>query len=441
MATKSKEQIKIKTTAVASPFELKEYLKIHMSANKPTFIWGSPGIGKSEIVKQLGAELGRPVIDMRLILMAPEDLKGIPYYNPAENTLEWAPSSEFPQIINEEEVAAQKVVVGKYEGMLATINAEFTESEGKRPAVEEFEMFEMIERISNKVENARKRLNIMNRHLELQDAILFLDELPSAMQSVQGAAYQLIQDRRIGQYELPDGVSIIGAGNYKSDKGHTHTMPTPLANRFQHIGLEVSFADWQTWAMESGVHSDIVGFLTAHCDKLHRFNPASGEMAFATPRSWFNLGKIMDTDEDMNYTTLSAMVSGAVGAGMANEFIAHRRQSKNMPSPHDILAGKVTRLDTDETSALYSIVISCIYVLREELTRIYGDDQVSDDTFHTIINNFYGFLLDVMPAEMIILSLTVGLGSLSTLNYRVNRKLTPNFLEIHKQYGSLIRNA
>ena len=84
----------------------------------------------------------------------------------------------------------------------------------------------------------------------------------SAAPAVQAAAYQLILNRRVGQYKLPDNVLIVAAGNREADKGVTYRMPAPLANRFVHLELAVDFDDWFAWAVENKIHNDVVGYLT-----------------------------------------------------------------------------------------------------------------------------------------------------------------------------------
>jgi hypothetical protein len=64
--------------------------------HRPTFLWGPPGIGKSDLVKQIGLELDREVIDVRLALWEPTDIKGIPYYNSDQGKMVWAPPAELP---------------------------------------------------------------------------------------------------------------------------------------------------------------------------------------------------------------------------------------------------------------------------------------------------------------------------------------------------------
>ena len=78
------------------PKAAKKAIRKSISVRRPVFLWGPPGIGKSDIVKQIGADLGREVVDVRLALWEPTDIKGIPYYNADQGKMVWAPPSELP---------------------------------------------------------------------------------------------------------------------------------------------------------------------------------------------------------------------------------------------------------------------------------------------------------------------------------------------------------
>ena len=130
--------------------------------------------------------------------------------------------------------------------------------------------------------------------------ILFLDEMNSAAPAVQAAAYQLILNRKVGQYTLPDNVLIVAAGNREADKGVTYRMPAPLANRFVHLELRVDFDDWFAWAVapQNNIHSDVVGYLTFAKKDLYDFDPKSPSRSFATPRSWSFVSELLEDDDD-----------------------------------------------------------------------------------------------------------------------------------------------
>lgn len=116
--------------------------------------------------------------------------------------------------------------------------------------------------------------------------ILFLDEITSAPPTVSAAAYQLILDRRLGEYQVPDGWVIFAAGNRQGDRGVTYAMPAPLANRFTHYNVEVNLDDWVDWAHNEGIDPRVIAFLRFRPDLLFSFDPAHTPIAFPSPRSW-----------------------------------------------------------------------------------------------------------------------------------------------------------
>jgi hypothetical protein len=116
--------------------------------------------------------------------------------------------------------------------------------------------------------------------------ILFLDEINAAPPTVSAAAYQLILDRRLGEYRVPHGWAIFAAGNRQGDRGVTYLMPAALANRFTHYELEPHLDDWVAWAYEAGIDPRIVAFLRFRPDLLFDFDPAHNPAAFPSPRSW-----------------------------------------------------------------------------------------------------------------------------------------------------------
>jgi hypothetical protein len=116
--------------------------------------------------------------------------------------------------------------------------------------------------------------------------ILFLDEITSAPPSVSAAAYQLILDRRLGDYRVPDHWAIFAAGNRQGDRGVTYTMPAPLANRFSHFEVETNLDDWVAWAYNNRIDERIIAFLRFRPELLFDFDPAHNPVAFPSPRSW-----------------------------------------------------------------------------------------------------------------------------------------------------------
>ena len=336
---------------------------------RPLFLWGPPGIGKSEVVAGITESLGGLMIDLRLGQMDPTDIRGIPFYNKELNKMDWAPPIELPDA----ETAAQYPVV-----------------------------------------------------------VLFLDEMNSAAPAVQAAAYQLILNRRIGKYFLPDNVVMVAAGNRESDKGVTYRMPTPLANRFVHVEMRVDFPVWQEWAVQNNIHKDVVGYLSFAKQDLYDFDAKSSSRAFATPRSWSFVSELLE-DEDTDEGTLTDLVAGAVGEGLAVKFQAHRKIASKMPKPEDILSGKVKDLQVKEVSAMYSLVISMCYELKGAIER-----KVSDKEFHSMSDNFFRYMMDNFETELVVMGARI---ALTTYNLPFQPTKLKNFDEFHQRYGKYILQA
>jgi hypothetical protein len=336
---------------------------------RPLFLWGPPGIGKSELVADITEVLGGVMIDLRLGQMEPTDIRGIPFYNKEVGKMDWAEPIDLP----DEELASQYPIV-----------------------------------------------------------VLFLDEMNSAAPSVQAAAYQLILNRRIGKYKLPDNVVIVAAGNRESDKGVTYRMPTPLANRFIHQEMKTDFASWQDWAVTHNISKDVIGYLGSNKQDLYDFDPKSSSRAFATPRSWSFVSEILD-DEEGDEDTVINLLSGTIGEGLAIKFNAHRKIAGRMPKPEDILTGKVTELDVKEVSAMYSLVISMCYELKDAVEK-----KVSDKEFHTMADHFFAYMMKNFETELVVMGARI---ALTVYNLPFQPTKLKNFDDFHKKYGKYILQA
>jgi hypothetical protein len=339
-------------------------------AKRPVFLWGPPGIGKSEVVQEISDELGGFVIDLRMAQMEPTDIRGIPYFNKDINKMDWAAPVDLP----DEEFAKQYPVV-----------------------------------------------------------VLFLDEMNSAPPAVQAAGYQLILNRRVGKYKLPNNVVIVAAGNRDSDKGVTYRMPMPLANRFLHLEMRADFTAWQNWAVDKGIHKDVVGYLSFAKQDLYEFDSKSSSRAFATPRSWVFVSDLLK-DEDVDTDTLFNLVAGAVGEGLAVKFQAHRKIAGRMPEPSEILSGKVKDLAVKEISAMYSLTISMCYELRDALEH----KKVDNKKFHEMADNFFNYIMANFETELVVMGAKI---ALKTYKLPIEPSQLKNFDEFHKKYGKSIVEA
>jgi hypothetical protein len=208
--------------------------------------------------------------------------------------------------------------------------------------------------------------------------ILFLDEITSAPPTVSAAAYQLILDRKLGEYEVPEGWAIFAAGNRQGDRGVTYTMPAPLANRFSHFDFEVNLDDWVAWAYANGIDERVIGFLRFRPELLFEFDPAHNPVAFPSPRSWEFAHRAIQKFEhqnDVRLGSLQACVGPAAGIEL-NAFIENLDQlpdidaiinGEQLPAPKEIdlqyavaasLVGRAIRAkDTEEAGTVQGNIL------------------------------------------------------------------------------------
>ncbi|HSQ71594.1 MAG TPA: MoxR family ATPase [Rubrivivax sp.] len=172
--------------------------------------------------------------------------------------------------------------------------------------------------------------------------VLFLDEITSAAPAVSAAAYQLILDRRLGEYAIPPGWALFAAGNRQGDRGVTYAMPAPLANRFAHFEVEVDVDDWAHWAWGQGIDERLIGFLRFKPELLFDFDPArtlAGEMAFPSPRSWEFAHRALHKFGDRP-ALLQGALAGCVGQAAGVECAAYLATLERLPDLDAITEGR-----------------------------------------------------------------------------------------------------
>lgn len=159
--------------------------------------------------------------------------------------------------------------------------------------------------------------------------VLFLDELNMAPPSMQGVAQQLILDRRVGSYVLPDGWFVWAAGNRKEDRASVFEMPAPLANRFVHLDVVPDLASFKAFAIGREISERVLSFLSFRPDLLHRIDPA--RPAWPSPRSWCMADQLLRA---------GLPVDGVIGPGAWAEFRSFLAVYEALPDLDAILSGR-----------------------------------------------------------------------------------------------------
>lgn len=265
--------------------------------HQPVMAWGKPGVGKSDGVRQSAKDHGAALVDIRLSQYDSVDLRGIPV--PHAGMTVWHAPITLP-----------------FKG-----NAQFEALDSSKPI------------------------------------FLFLDEINAAAPSVAAVAYQLINDRAVGEHELLDNVVVIAAGNREQDRGVTNRMPTPLANRFTHYEIDVDVDAWTFWAQSEGLPAEGLAFMQFRKPLLSTFDPSKPDKAFATPRSWHK-ALTYYADKTMPEHIKQASMAGAIGEGPAAEFWGFVDVWGKMPKMSDIEKNPDKVPVPEEAAMRYAVAVA-----------------------------------------------------------------------------------
>jgi hypothetical protein len=271
---------------------------------------GAPGVGKSQVIREIGDELGYKVIDLRLAQMSEVEIGGLIYPNEERTKTRWLS----PEVLPDEE------------------------RDGKK-------------------------------------TILLLDEITSCPKRVQVAAYQLILDRRVGQYTLPEGTFVIGLGNREDDDGVYIRLAGPLADRFEILEIDCDFKIWlNDFAIPQNIHPYVTNYLTFKPSALHTQKEDPESMVFATPRSWERVSNILKQDDDLSNPIVMHKIAGNVGSAEAFQFAGYINDERSRISADDFLSGKAA---PPEDPSLVAVLTSALTEKVSFLKDVTRPDQLT----------------------------------------------------------------
>lgn len=203
--------------------------------------------------------------------------------------------------------------------------------------------------------------------------VLFLDELNACSQEVQKAFYSLIHEKRIGEYHLPEGSIVIGAGNRAQDSAIVKTMSSALVNRMFHVQLKADTTQWITWAYENNLHPWVIDYITQRPDHLFS-EPPKTEEPYSTPRSWHMLSDALTEygagEKEISEAMLRMITFGCISASHAGMFLAYTKQLGNKNLINDIIKGEAKwPAKPEERDVLYFLAQSFRAKLLQELPK------------------------------------------------------------------------
>ena len=255
--------------------------------------------------------------------------------------------------------------------------------------------------------------------------IIFLDELSAADPSIQVAAYQLLLDRRIGEYIVPSKWMIVAAGNRAEDNAVSLPMSSALANRMMHLELHAEPEEWARWASEHGLDPSLIGFIRFRPEML--FAPDENcERGWPSPRSWASVSKILEIGLDDD--ELSPCIAGLVGDDAAAQFLAYRKQFRALGDVRAMM------LDPDKPLKLNDRKPDVCYALASALAYWVGRGSSQDETSR-LLDGFFRLSM-ALPATFAVVAMIDALES--DKNGTLSERMTahPDFAAWQKRFGN-----
>ena len=286
------------TVYTVTPRMAHEFIVDCLLAGLVPFVQGSPGIGKSSIMRNVSQEFGLHMIDHRLSTSGPEDLTGLPQFK--DGKARFAPFEEL-----------------------------FPLADAPLPRAEDGS--------------------------ELNGWMIFFDEMNAATKPVQAASYKVILDKMIGQHRLHPRAVITAAGNLSTDRAIVNSLSTAMQSRLVHIILQHSFSDWlQDVALKEKYDPRIVAYLSYKEGSLLDFRPDHQENTFCCPRTWEFMNRLIK-DKPVEDRKI-ALYAGTITSGVAVDFVQFTKVFGGLPNIRDVINDPEHLLIPAEPPARYATI-------------------------------------------------------------------------------------
>lgn len=290
-----------------TPIQAETIVAKYLQAKVTVMLSGSPGIGKSSIIKAVASNFGLKVIDLRLAQCDPTDLLGMPTIVGGRSA--YAPFNTFP-------IEGDSIPEG------------------------------------------------------CNGWLIFLDEFNSASTAVVAAAYKLILDRMVGIHHLHKNVAIVCAGNLETDNAIVQPMSTAMQSRLAHLELVCDVKEWVDWAASFGIDSRITSYINFKPGNLYTFEADHSDKTYACPRTWQFAHDVLKVTDVATQEGL-IMLSGVISEGVAREFAGFCKIYQNLPTIEQIAANPKGIAVPVEPSILFALTGSLSHnATAENLTTL-----------------------------------------------------------------------
>lgn len=273
--------------------EIADHIKDVLKAKKVPMLMSSPGMGKSSIIRAIADEYQLKIIDIRLSQSDPTDLLGFPSINIERTKASYVPMNTFP-------IEGDEIPLG-YKGWL-----------------------------------------------------ILMDEFNSAPRSVVAAAYKIILERQIGEFNLHKNVAIVAAGNLATDRAIVNDIGNAMKSRLIHFEIEIDPKHWIKWAIQADIDYRIIAYIGFSPDRLLNFDPEHDDYTFECPRTWEFMSDIIKRWKEIPVNKLP-ILTGTIGEGGGRQFYGYCQVFKELPTLASIISNYNTISIPSEPSTKYAI--------------------------------------------------------------------------------------
>ena len=249
----AKEYIKNTVSIYLKKDEYGDY-RIPVMRQRPIFMIGAPGIGKTAIMEQVASELGIALVSYSMTHHTRQSALGLPFI-------------------------------------------EKKEYGGKTYDVSEYTMSEIIASIYETMERSG-----------VKEGILFLDEINCVSETLAPSMLQFLQYKEFGRHSVPEGWAIVTAGNPPEFNRSVREFDVVTLDRLKVLEIEADYPAWRSYAIDKGLHSSILNFLDIKKDYFYHVETTSSGMSYTTARGWEDLSDIIYLYEESGYKVTETLI-------------------------------------------------------------------------------------------------------------------------------------
>ncbi len=295
----AKDYIKDTVSAYLKKDEFGDY-RISVEKQRPVFLIGAPGIGKTAIMSQIASELGIALVSYSMTHHTRQSALGLPF-------------------IKEKSYAGNAV------------------------SVSEYTMSEIIASVYDTMEESG-----------ISEGILFLDEINCVSETLYPSMLQFLQYKVFGKHSVPEGWVIVTAGNPPEYNKAVREFDVVTLDRLKVIKIEADYPAWKSYARSAGVHGAVMGFLESNRDSFYKVETTVYGKNYVTARGWEDLSDMIKMYEEDNKTVSDSLVGQYItDEKIVKDFSAYYDLYNKYKKQYDvekIFAGGLT----DDTAAAAS---------------------------------------------------------------------------------------